>query len=118
MTIPGADLDERFTPAVDMIGRTGARQFQIRYCEEEEPTVWMAAARWDDHWEVAASLDPVTALFRLCEQIVDGGTCMHCHRPTGFHVDFHRMPWEQLVCWYSYDPELKTFRRSCEGVTP
>jgi hypothetical protein len=23
----------------------------------------------------------------------------------------------QVVCWYRFDPELKTFRRGCEGDT-
>jgi hypothetical protein len=102
-----------------MLGRTGATQFQIRYCEEEQPIIWMAAASWDGHWEVAASMSPLDAIFRLCDQVVDGGTCAHCGKPTGFVPDSEGlMPGQELICWYRFDPELKTFRRGCEGVSP
>ena len=110
--------DPRFLPAVDMIGRTGAEQFQIRYCEEEEPVIWMCSARWGERWETAAALNPIVALFRLCDQVVDGGICIHCNRPTGFIPDFNPMPAENWLCFYKWDPELRTFRRSCEGVAP
>jgi hypothetical protein len=107
--------DPRFIPAVDLLRRTGADGFQIRYCDEEEPVIWMAAAEWGGHWEVAASMNPVEAVFRLCDKVIDGGTCIHCHRPAGFVPDFDPMPVEELVCWYQWDPENRTFRRGCEG---
>jgi hypothetical protein len=25
------------------------------------------------------------------------------------------MPLNESVCWYQWDPEMKTFRRGCEG---
>lgn len=107
-------LDPRFPAAVDMIGRTGAEEFQMRVCEEEEPVVWMAMARWHGHWEVGASIDPTQALFRLCDQVIDGGHCTHCHKPTGFAIEFGDMPLPGNICWQQFDPELNTFRRSCE----
>jgi hypothetical protein len=101
-----------------MLGRTGATQFQIRYSDEDEPVIWMVAARWSNHWEVAASMSPLGAVFNLCDQVVDGGTCTHCGKPTGFVADSEgEMPGQDFICWYRYDPELKTFRRSCEGKT-
>jgi hypothetical protein len=106
--------DARFVAAVDLLGRTGAAEFQIRYCDEERPTLWMAAARWRGHWEAAAALGPLPAVLRLCEQVIDGGQCTHCRRPAGFTDDLDAMPASQLVCWYQYDPELATFRRGCE----
>lgn len=106
--------DPRFLPAIDMLGRTGADSFQIRFCDEEKPVVWMALAEWDGHWEVGASMHPVKAVFRLCEQVIDGGRCQHCARPTAFMSDFAPMPGEDFVCYYKWDPELKTFRRGCE----
>jgi hypothetical protein len=122
--------DPRFTAAVALLGRTGADTFQIRYCEEEDPTVWMAIAHWPAgetrdqrpaHYEAAGGMTPWRALFRLCEATMDGGTCRHCHRPTvvddgpaiGALVAL-----EEAFCAYRYDPELATFRRSCEGVRP
>ena len=120
------ELDERFIPAVEMVERTGAKGFQIRWCEEEEPTVWFAMATYDREWrgehrelhEVAAAMDPVTAVFRLCESLMDGGQCRHCHRPTGFIPDLKPTLADKLICWYQWDPELKTFRRGCEGDVP
>lgn len=112
MTDPG--LDPRFAAAVDMLGRTGAEEFQMRWCEEEQPVVWMALARWKGTWEVAAATDPSRALFRLCDQVIDGGICQHCSKPTGFALELGDMPLPDHVCWYQYDPELATIRRGCE----
>lgn len=105
---------------VDLLGRAGADQFQIRYDAGDDdagPVIWMAAAQWNEHWEAAAAMGPVGAVMRLCEQIIDGGQCKHCRRPTGFSPDPEAMPLDTLVCWYQYDPELATFRRGCaDGV--
>jgi hypothetical protein len=75
----------------------------------------MAAARWGSTWEVGASMDPLQAVFRLCDQVIDGGKCTHCDRPTGFVADIEPMPMSEMVCWYQWDPEIKTFRRGCAG---
>jgi hypothetical protein len=104
--------------AVDLLGRTGASEFQIRYCEEEQPVIWMAAAKWDGQWQAAAAMQPVLAVLRLCDEVIDGGTCQHCQRPTGITADLDAMPLDRLFCWYQYDPELKTFRRGCAGDAP
>jgi hypothetical protein len=113
-------LDAKATAGVAMIGRTGARNIQIRYHDDEQPVVWMAVGEWPGgRHEVAAGLDPTRAVLRLCEQVIDGGTCQHCRRPAGFEPDhLDTMPVGQLVCWYQWDPELETFRRRCEGDTP
>lgn len=114
MAADGPEVDPRLPAAFDLIGRTGADNIQFRYCDEEKPVVWMALAEYHDHWEVAAGITPATAVFRLCEQLVDGGTCTHCHRPTGVTFDFDPMPLPEEICWYQWDPELATFRRGCE----
>lgn len=108
--------DPRLAAAVELIGRTGADQFQIWFCEEEKPPlVWIAAALYEDTWECAASVNPLRALFRLCDQLIDGGECLHCKRPTGFVPDIEPTIMNEFVCWYQWDPELKTFRRGCAG---
>ena len=110
--------DKRFTAAVDLLRRTGSAEFQIRYCDEEKPVVWVAAARWGKRWETGAAMDPVLAVFRLCNQVIEGGTCTHCHHPTGFAPDLHTMPADDLICWYQWDPERAAFRRGCaDGVS-
>jgi len=116
--------------AAKLIGRTGARSFQIRYSDDEEPTVWMAVGEWSisngrpvanggkQTFEAAAGMDPLTAVLRLLDQMVDGGMCTHCNRPTGITDHWQsEMPMSDTVCWYTYDPELEEYRRSCEGDT-
>jgi hypothetical protein len=113
---PMTDVDDpRLPAAVELLGRTGAQGFQFRYCEEEEPVVWMAMAEYPGAgWQVAAAMNPLVAIFRLCDQIIDGGRCTHCAKPTGFAAEFEDMPLPEMVCWYQWDPELTTFRRGCE----
>jgi hypothetical protein len=115
----GSPKDPRFLAAVDMLGRTGAESFQIRYSDDEQPVVWVAVVGYERpggmHWECAGAMSPLGAILRLCETMIDGGQCTHCKRPSGFSEDIDTMPMDHLVCWFQYDPELKTFRRGCEG---
>lgn len=109
--------------SISMIGRLGAADWQLRYQDDEQPVVWMALASFERDGgvvhEVAAALNPERAAFRLLELLVDGGQCQHCQRPTGVTDDFAgEMLADELVCWYRFDPELKTFRRGCEGDVP
>jgi hypothetical protein len=118
VTLPALppELEQRMLAAVDLIGRTGAGSFQLRYSDDEEPVVWMAVAQHGEHYEAAASTHPVRAVLRLAELLIDGGMCTHCGRPAGLEPDdIDAMPLDALVCWYQYDPELHTFRRGCEG---
>jgi hypothetical protein len=130
MSKPKPELDERMTEAISLLRRVGARDFELRYSEPESdgsPLVWIAIVGMSirdgrprgtgkiNHHEMAAHLRPDGAVFALCADLVDGGTCTHCHRTAGFDVGFGAMPLDALVCWYQWDPELKTFRRGCEG---
>lgn len=112
-------LNPKFNAALDLLRRTGMSEFQIRYSDDEKPVVWLAVGRWGrngkDAHEVACALNPVRAVLRLCEQIVDGGSCTHCNRLTGFEADqVGPLLLDKTFCWYQWDPELKTFRRGCE----
>lgn len=114
----GAHFDDaRFLAALDFIRRTGTTQIQIRYSDDEKPIVWFVVAGYSDgNFEVDASRGPLRAALRLCERLADGGRCTHCNRPTGLEPDhIETMPLNQEICWYQYDPELKKFRRGCEG---
>lgn len=128
-------LDPTVNPAaaaaIDVIGRTGAEGIEIRYSDPSEdgatgPVVWMAVARYPAtmphvepsviRHEVDAALDPSTAVLRLAERLIDGGECTHCRRPTVFDADpFGAGLLDALGCVYRFDPELGTYRRSCEG---
>lgn len=125
--------DPRLPAALDLLRRTGAMSVQIRYSDDEEPTVWMAVAEHNvsdaglpmaagtegTHtvYEAAAAMTPADAAVRLAESLLDGvGTCVHCKRPTGVSTDWQNaQPLDKLVCWQVFDPETNKFRRSCEG---
>lgn len=130
MAEPAAEtVDPRAMAALDMLRRTGAADMQVRYSDDEQPVVWFAVARyrWANgrpqpegpvtRWETAAGHDPTEALLRLCERVIDGALCVHCERPSMFLPDLDpgKTPLDKLVCEYEWDPELSTFRRSCEG---
>jgi hypothetical protein len=114
--------EDKLQAAIDFIRRTGAKQIQIRYSDDEEPTVWFVVVTYGKKGpaafntiEVDASFSPLRAALRLCERLADGGQCMYCKRPVGLEPDkLERMPFDAVICWYQYDPELKVFRRGCE----
>jgi hypothetical protein len=110
-----SEKDPRIPAAIDLIRRTGASEFSFRYSDDEPPVVWMAIAKWGKTWDIGAGVNPTIALFRLLDQVIDGGQCVHCKRPTGFEESVDEMPLDKLVCWYQWDPERKIFRRGCEG---
>ncbi len=112
----------RLAAAVALLGRTGARDVQIRYSDDVDPVIWFVVARYKtdggDHHETSSALTPEHAVLRLCERVIDGGVCRHCARMTVFlaeHTDAPVAP-DQVACHYQWDPELSTFRRSCEGA--
>jgi hypothetical protein len=107
---------------IDLIGRTGADGFVISYDDanvETHPIIWNAVASYQRErgqvFEVAAGFNPDQAVFRLCERLIDAGSCAHCHRPTGVTDEVDTMPLDTMICWYQFDPELATYRRGCEG---
>lgn len=110
--------DERLPAAVNLLGHTGADEVHIRYCEEDPdgPIVWFALARWGSKWESAGAMNPLLAIFRLCDEVIDGGQCTHCDRPTGFVPDLDQMPLDEFVCWYQWDPSRREFRRGCKDT--
>lgn len=130
VTVDDALHAPQFLAALDMVRRTGALEVQIRWSDDEEPTVWFVTARHnvgpDRHprppdepgvrsWSVGAALHPYAAAIKLLEELMDGGTCAHCNRPSGVTEDFAGgMPFDTAICWYRFDPELATFRRGCE----
>lgn len=135
----GSIKDPRFLAVFDMIRRTGAASIELRWNGRPEvippdeaddydendpiPVVWIAVVEYDPAHggavkghECAAGMTPELAVGRLAEQLVDGSVCVHCKRPAGIVTDWERpMPLDKAICWYVYDPERQTFRRSCEG---
>jgi hypothetical protein len=137
MTASTPTHEDLLDACIKLVPRLGTRNFELRYSEpeldkttaalagdgtpaHESPTVWIAIAIFPGAPpQVGAALTPAGAAYRLLEQLIDGGQCTHCKRPTGITDDFAAaMPAAGQVCWYRYDPELKVFRRSCEGRRP
>lgn len=118
---PPPHEDPRLPAAVSLLGRTGSLSFVLRYDspdDSEGPVVWLACAQYPSGWEVAASTDPVTAVMRLCELIVDGGLCARCGRPTAFVPETVGVAGEVLaspgVCTFVFDVERAEYVRECE----
>ncbi len=116
--------EPQFIATIELLRRTGLASFTMRDHElEGEPTVFMFVGTWPDpkgelppRHEVGAALHPLTALLRLAEQTIDGGQCRHCKRPTVFDPDpFGAGLLDVMGCVYRFDPELRSYRRSCEG---
>lgn len=114
--------NDKILAATEFIRRTGAAQVQMRYSDDEYPVIWLAIAVYNGEnptkivgVEVDASTSQTRAILRLCERLADGGQCLHCKKPMGLEPDMlWRMPFDDKICWWQYDPELKTFRRGCE----
>lgn len=115
------EIDKKLGAALDFIRRTGAHQVQVRYSDDTYPVVWFVVALYDgqnpkkiEGFEADASADPLRAALRLCERLADGGQCTHCSRPVGFEPDLLlRMPMDDKICWYQYDPGSNKFVRGC-----
>lgn len=105
--------------ALDLLPRSGAKEVQVRYDEEQDPIVWVATARWEPAGQLCGcGFTPARALVSLAENAFDGGLCAHCGKPSGVTEEWREeMPLATVLCWYVYDPETQRFRRSCEGET-
>jgi hypothetical protein len=117
------DANKAFLKAcVDMARRTGAREWQLRYQDDDNPVVWIAVAKWtldgEDIWECAAGMTPPRAAFKLLEQLIDGGMCRVCGRPTGL-LEMDEPPpgtaGSTGVCWYAYSASRERFLTGCES---
>lgn len=114
----------KFIAGVDLLRRTGTAEFEIRWCgsgddSEQPPIAWVAVAIYPGklRWECAGAKDPETAVMRLCELVIDGGTCTHCGKTTIFDEGFDDSLNHVVAprtCWTMWDPELTRFRRGCE----
>lgn len=112
----GSPNDPRFAASIDLLRRSGLGELQVRYHDDEKPTIWMAVGKWGDAHEAAAALSPLDAVVRLLERALDGGVCAYCTKPSGVSTDWKNPPpLAGAFCWWLYDPETEKFRRGCEG---
>lgn len=104
-------LDPRFTATIDLIGRAGAVNVQIRFCEEEQPMVCMIVAEFRAHHQTGIGLTPVEAVFDLAHKLVEGAVCVHCYRPARFDPNGDMST--GVFCLYRWLPLYNGFRRGC-----
>lgn len=125
--------EQKYLALVDLIRRTGPIRYRIEHTDEANgPVGWVAIATYrgadrKEHHMAGGGMSPVAATHALAETVVDGGRCVHCGRfsavealDTPLDLDLGPVHGGSALgsidpCWYRYDPELKTYRRSCEG---
>lgn len=83
LTRPADFDDDAFDAAVDLIGRTGAREFEVGYLHDDVPSDradWYAHAQYHGTRIVADKhRGPVEAAEALARRLMAGGMCTHCH---------------------------------------
>lgn len=122
-----SELTPKTTAALDLMRRSGASRVDIRYSGSgdegdcDPPLVWTIVALTVAGVHAGAAESIEQAVVRCAEEVIDGGQCTHCGRPTGLEPDIssavNNLITQGQVCWYTFDPELATFRRACEGET-
>ena len=113
---------DKLQAAFKYLRATGASRIALRSSDNEQPVIWIVLAEYPkknpllaNETEVEAALEPLDAALRLCERLTDGSSCSHCNRRAAFEANsLARMPYDRMLCWYQYDPEMKVFRRGCE----
>jgi hypothetical protein len=81
----GPSLDQdAMDAALDLIGRTGAKQMEVGYLHEDVPPEqadWYAHAQYQGARVIAEHHHgPVEALEALARRLLHGGLCTHCHK--------------------------------------
>lgn len=77
-----AELDEDAVMACfDLAGRTGARDAEIGYLNDEGPPGWYAHAKYGGARIMVDDMPgPVEAADALARRLLDGAKCTHCKR--------------------------------------
>ncbi len=127
------EMEARYLALVKLIERTGAVTYRIEHTEPANGVVmWIAISEHGRPTSpliasAGAGASPLSATYELVSKLVDAGTCAHCGRASAVEsldtpldvtlLGFtdHQSGTVVDLCWYRYDPELRTYRRSCEG---
>lgn len=73
--------DDAMVAAVEMIGRCGARSFQVGFINDEPPHDWYAHAQYrGTRITVEKKATPLEATEGLVRQLLAGGQCTHCRK--------------------------------------
>lgn len=83
MSLP-PELNDRLIAAVDLVGRSGAREFEAGYLHDDVPIEqadwWASALYRGTKIQVEHELSPVDAAEALAFRILTGSKCNHCHK--------------------------------------
>jgi hypothetical protein len=91
------DLDAVIA-AVDVVGRSGGKHFEIGYLDDEEPHRWYATATYQGAKAIGehpTSPDKAADLFAY--KVLHGGQCTHCRRTINVHPSRRHRPPGQCV---------------------
>lgn len=76
--------DDAMTAAVEVIGRTGARSFNVGFLHDDAPSeqaAWYAHAQYKGtRITVENKAGPLEAAEELARKLLDGGQCQHCRK--------------------------------------
>lgn len=117
MSDPDLADDPKFRAALEYVWTVLPRPLDIDFrVEGQAPTVWIVVCTYPEgRYAVEADLDHLGALLKLCERITYGSVCLYCGRPAAFDPNMLELSTKGVFCWMQWDPELRVFRRSCEG---
>lgn len=111
MTAGPAETDAVVATA-ELVRRMGATSFAVRYSDDDRPIVWLVVAEFGSgRAEAAGAMTPELAADRLAAELLDGGSCASCGRPTAAlepgDEQFAGLP----ICAWSR--QGKRYTRSC-----
>jgi len=78
--LPSAgDADDAVKACADLVGRTGATDFEVGYVNDEPPHAWYAHAKFrGGRITVQGKASPAGACNELAVRLLSGGPCAHC----------------------------------------
>ncbi len=108
----GSDV-EMLVAAVDVLGRSGARYFEVGYLDDNVPAykaLWWAKARYDGRVVMVEDKPgPDFAAEALARRVLDGGLCTHCRKV--IRVDAPRSERHRVCRYRRVGP---VWKRGCE----
>ncbi len=105
----------RVMAGIDLIGRTGATDFELAH--DEDPVQWWAGANWNGTRMFSERFPyPAQAVEDLVGRVVNGGRCTHCDLTTvvGVTIGGHCCQW--LSAENVDDPNSYRWVRSCQAT--
>lgn len=112
----------RFLATVELLGRTGANEFEIQYDDDRNsqtaPILWWAGANWKGHRVFSEHFPyPAQAAEDLLSRVVNGGLCTRCKRTTVVGVLIEGLCCFALQATDVDEPSSYRWVRSCQAAS-